>query len=528
MRRLLSSLALGGSLLAGQPGVATSAPQPAHRWWGPLFADFNLTLQYGNATEAVGPIWGTRDTDGTHSWRLSPILSGESEPQLERTEWECLYPCLSYDRFGTEWKLQFLQMLSFSGGSTLDGDIKQRQTLFPFFFRQHSAGGTNDYLAIAPLFGHLRNRLFRDEVRFALFPLWLQTRKRDVTTDNLVAPFFHRRRGGGVSGWQFWPVFGTETKVPTLRTNVIDEAELVPGHRRHFFAWPFVLLDRNGLGGPNPTTNVFFFPTHLRTRSPEMDHTWWLFFSHRNHRARQFEEWAYPWPFLGHARGPGKHANRIWPLWGSATNASQQSDFIAWPFYTHKGVTSPTFNRQRHRFLYFAYSDLIEEDRANRTALRRRDLWPLLAWRRDHANRERLQLLAPLEGIFPHNKSIERLYSPLWSVWRSESDPTTRSRSQSFLWNLWRHESRADSSRSSVLFGLVQTHRTDGHRHWRILGFGPKPALTSPQGPAPTNSPARSTTQVIRAHTPPRAFLTLESRSTGPARPTPNVASTAR
>lgn len=504
---LLAGLALqvlGQPTAPARTGEKAPAATPLEtpRWWGPLVTEFDLTLQPGTGTEAIGPFWASRESDGVSTWRLSPLISGEREPILERSEWEFLYPLVTYDRFGTEWKMQILQMLHFSGGSTLDGDIKKRQTLFPFYFRQESSSGTNDYLAIAPFYGHIRNRLFRDEVKFVLVPLWLQTRKREVITDNYLAPFFHRRHGGGVEGWQFWPVAGHETKPPTIRTNVIEEPEIVPGHDRTFFAWPFFFSERNGIGGPNPTTNLFLFPLYLRTRSPAVDHTWWMFFSHRTNRVAQFSEWGFPWPILGRARGPGRHGDRIWPLWGKSTNATQVSDFAAWPLYIHKRSTSGILDRERFRFLYFAYSDLREEDTSTGDAFRRRDLWPLFTWRHQRDGRERLQVLAPVEGIFPSNKTIERLYSPMWSVWRSEANPATASRSQSLLWNLWRREQQADYTRSSTLFGLVQTERTPGRRTWRVLGLGSRQ-----QKPPPTPTPPKVRTSALRRVGPPRSFL---------------------
>lgn len=503
-------LHLGGVLLVlgGAPqalpqspgGNATNAPVAPEsssrrsndpgRWWGPLLAEFDLTLHPGTGIDAAGPIWGRRESDGISTWRFSPVIAYESEPMVERTEWEFLYPLVSYDRFGTEWKVHLLQMAYLSGGGTVDGEIKERQTIFPFFFRQSSTRETNDYIAIVPFYGRLKNRLFRDEVRFAALPIWLETRKRGVVTENWLFPFFHTRRGGGVSGWQVWPLVGHETKEPTVRTNVIDEPEVVPGHQRWFTLWPFVLSDRSGLGGPNPVTNLFLFPTHLRTRSPQMDHTWWFFFTHRTNRVAKFEEWAYPWPFFGHARGPGKHANRIFPLWGRAASATQQSDFVGWPFYTHRRTRNGTLDRERHRLLYFGYSDLREEDTASGKAFRRRDLWPLFTWRHERDGRERLQILAPIEGILPNNKSVERLYSPVWSVWRHESNPGTQSSAQSFLWNLWRREKRGDDTRASAVFGLVQTQKLDGRRTWRILGIGPRAKPFNPPA-APTGASPR-------------------------------------
>lgn len=490
-----SSLGWATALLlaVGQGPVSASE---ADRWWGPLFSEFELTVNPGRGQEALGPIWGSEKTDELSLWRISPLISGVREPDLERTEWEILYPLATYDRFGTEWRLQFFQMLNFAGSESLDGEVKRRQTLFPIYFRQQTSSGTNDYLAVLPIYGHLRNRLFRDEVRFLLVPLWAQTRKRGVTTDNYLLPFFHVRHGGGVKGWQFWPVLGTETKVITVRTNVLDELEPVPGHRRHFFAWPLFFNETTGIGSANPATNLYAFPVYLRTRSPAMDYDWRLFFSHRTNRVARYEEWTAPWPFIGKARGPGKRALRFWPLWGHATSGILTSDFIAWPFYVHKKLDSPPLERERHRFLYFAYSNLREEDMETGRAYRRRDLWPLFTWRHEKDGSERLQVLAPLEGILPHNKSVERLYSPLWSIWRQETQPATEFRSQSFLWNLWRREQRAGHSRTSLFFGAVQTSKAaDQRRTWRVFGLGPRPVQPVPAKPSDTVSPAATSSR---------------------------------
>ena len=64
-----------------------------------------------------------------------------------------------------------------------------------------------------PLYGHLQNRLFRDEIFFVLFPVYGESRKRDVVTDNYLYPFFHLRHGeacrAGNSGR--WSAMNTRT-----------------------------------------------------------------------------------------------------------------------------------------------------------------------------------------------------------------------------------------------------------------------------------------------------------------------------
>ncbi len=467
--------------VAGEWPNTAAAPPPWHPF-GPLFSDVSLALAPGNGMEALGPLWATYEADDVRSWRIAPLFSRELDPISDRDEWDVLFPLSTYDRFGTEWQVQFLQMLRFSGGASVDGDIKRRQTLFPLYFRQHSRSGTNDYLAIIPFYGHVRNRLFRDEVRFVLPPLWVESSKRGMVTKNFLFPVFHVRTGAGTTGWQAWPLLGAESRSPSVRTNALDEPEVVPGHSLKFLAWPFLLHEKAGVGGPNPTTNFFAFPWYLRTRSPQMDFTWWMGFSHRTRRADNFEEWAYPWPFLGHARGPGKHADRFFPFWGKATNATQQSDFLLWPLYTHRRLQSGTLDRERFRILFMGYSSTREEDTTTGRAAKRRSLWPLFTWRRQADGKERLQVMAPVEPAMPGNKSVERLYSPLWSVWRSESDPARKTASRSLLWNLWRHERSGAQSRASLLFGAIQSRTGPHGRSWRIMGL--------PLGSSPTQAPA--------------------------------------
>ena len=58
----------------------------------------------------------------------------------------------------------------------------------------------------------------------------------------------------------------------------------------------------------------------------------------------------------------------------------------------------------------------------------RTDVWPFFTHQRDYNGNARLQIFAPLEPILPASKSIERNYSPLWSVWRAENNPADRRR----------------------------------------------------------------------------------------------------
>lgn len=455
-------LAAGGCF-----GVVAEAPTQL----GPLNHESPTVRLPGTRFQAVGPLFsGESTTEGTW-WALPPLVTDFRDDTLERTHVDLLYPLVTYDRFGTEYRWQLLQWLSFAGGEGVAGEAKTRRNLFPFFFSQKSTNPTNDYFALLPIYGHLQNRFFRDESRFILFPLYVETKKRGVRTRNFPLPFVHVRDGGGVSGWQLWPALGHESKSPSWRSNAVEELELVPGHDKWFLAWPFCFRETMGLGSTNAVTNTSVLPLFSLQRSPGRDNTTflWPFFSVTDDRAQRFKEWGMPWPFLGWADGPGRTARRVWPLGGFSRSSTQQRDFVLWPGYTHRRINTDKLESERWRVLWFLYDQ--SEDRSKTTDVKRqrRDLWPLFTWRQDFEGRTRLQVLAPLEPHLKNNQSIERSYSPLWTLYLSEHNPARGMTSQSLLWNFWSRQVTTNSTQTSSFFGIVRTRRDETGRHWRFF-----------------------------------------------------------
>jgi hypothetical protein len=140
-----------------------------------------------------------------------------------------------------------------------------------------------------------------------------------------------------------------------------------------------------------------------------------------------------------------------------------------WPLYKFNRVTAEPLDRQRTRILFFLYSDLIEKNTARKTAKHRTDLWPLFTARRGHDGSERLQIFAPLEPLIPENEHIERLYSPIWSIWRSEKNGKTGAYSESFLWNLYRRDETKTEKKMTFLFGLFQYCADENGKHLRLF-----------------------------------------------------------
>src|SRR2546422_2453417 len=140
------------------------------------------------ATKGVVELVNRRPSCTERMGRIPPLGSLTRDPGTESVEFDFVYPLLTYDRYGEQYRWQFFQLLSFAGGPTQVESARNRFTIFPFYFQQRSSVPEENYTAVAPFYGHLKNRLFHDEIFFVMFPFYAETRKKDLITDNYVYP----------------------------------------------------------------------------------------------------------------------------------------------------------------------------------------------------------------------------------------------------------------------------------------------------------------------------------------------------
>jgi hypothetical protein len=442
------------------PSRAQSGPHA-----GFLFDRHALTLESGSRTEAVGPFFYEQQSELAQTWALPPFFSRTEWLGGEGCEYDIAYPLLTYDRYGQEYRWQLFQLLSFAGNQSQQEIPRDRFTIFPFYFQQRSADSNQNYTALFPVYGHLQNRIFRSEIDFALWPFYVKTIKRpsvlpeqtfltppgssrrprtgELTTYNYFLPFFHLRYGDGLFGWQFWPLLGHEHKDTITKTNSWGDAEKIPGHDKRFYLWPFYVQQQRGIGSENLERELLMFPFYDRLRSPLRDSTSYLTpfgVTITEDRGKKYREVDVPWPLVVFAWGEGKTTRRVWPLFSRAHTKGFESNFYLWPAYTYRRKRGETLDRERTRLFYFLYSRTTDKSTETGLSKSRTDVWPIFTHERAADGRTRLQIFAPLEPILPASKSIERNYSPLWSIWRAENNPVTGASSQSFLWNFYRRE----------------------------------------------------------------------------------------
>jgi hypothetical protein len=453
--------------------LAALASVQAEDWAnaGFLFDDVQLTLSTGHRVEVLGPLFYSEEKETAKTWAIPPLLSHHQDAGTDSDEFDFLYPLASLDRFGSEYRWHFFQLLSFAGGQNQEEQKARRFTLFPLYFQQRSPNSNENYTAFIPFYGHLKGRLLRDEIFFMMFPIFSETRKKDVVTENYLYPVFHLRRGNGLKGWQVWPLIGHEHKELTTKTNGFGDTQPVGGRDKWFALWPIYFNTYSELGMPNPQHQQAVLPLYNLHRSPLRDSTTviWPFFSHITDREKNYTEWQFPWPLVIFARGEGKTTSRIWPLFSQARSTNLESAFYLWPIYKYNRVHGDAVDRERTRILFFLYSDILQKNVQAGTAQRRIDVWPLFTHRRDYDGSTRFQALSLLEPLVPQSKSIERNYSPIWALWRSEKNAKTSATSQSLLWNLYRRDAAPDARKCSLLFGLFQYQSTPEGKRVRLF-----------------------------------------------------------
>src|ERR1700678_843964 len=160
--------------LACFAAVSALADQDGEFIAGPAFSSVKMTLDDGRYEDVGGPFFYSQLIDTQRQWAFVPLFCNTRTPEVDWEEWEFVYPLLDYRRFGPEYRLELCELLSFYGGRDQAADHIERFTVFPFYFQQLSSDSRLDYMAVVPFYGHLVNRLFHDDIRFIMFPLYAE------------------------------------------------------------------------------------------------------------------------------------------------------------------------------------------------------------------------------------------------------------------------------------------------------------------------------------------------------------------
>ncbi|MFQ5786431.1 MAG: hypothetical protein ACE5H1_00465, partial [Thermodesulfobacteriota bacterium] len=394
--------------------------------------------------DMLGPFITSKKNDVKSEYGFRPFFYVVKDKQRDSTEFDFLYPIATYDRRENDWWFQFLVYLLYYDSKQTQSDFVERElNIFPFIFSKKAEDKDNSYFALFPFFGNLKNKFYKDEINFVLFPLFLQTRNGEEIHQSFLWPFFGYYKGGGQSGFRFWPLFGYRKKKEKL-----DEK---------FALWP-IFMSRKKIfyGEVIKTFSIFPFYTSFETPDFTNKTYFWPFFNYVEDKKKGFKQLSAPWPFIGFTRGM-REGNRFFPFFASnrgergggrvvpiypqdskrskSQGYEDKDGFILWPIYRYNTITLEDYRRISKSILLIIFKDIKDEPIIeDGTSGRRISLWPLFSYKRDSNGNRTFQFISLLEPLVFGVDGLERNYYPLWRFfeWKKYSDGRTVT---SFLWN---------------------------------------------------------------------------------------------
>jgi hypothetical protein len=318
-----------------------------------------------------------------------------------------------------------------------------RRWLLPFYFQGRGAGGEN-YFALFPLGGTIREFLGRDDIAFVLFPLFGKSRVNEVKTTSVLWPVFSHTRGDGIARDRIFPIYG--------------KSALAGKYEKKFVFWP-IWNSAEYFYEDNPGKTWILFPFCGRAKM-EKESTFWIlppFFRFTD--GEEENRLLCPWPFIQKKESERHDKFYVWPLWGRDRyeGGLKHRNFVLWPFLWSERTEQAHLTKTRRMALPFFFSERgylkeegVPKDKQEMISNYWK-IWPLVSWQREgRTSRFRFLELWPIKNSAP----IERNWSPLWTLFkRTHKEDVVRSE---LLWFLWQSEHREnDQSREySLLKGL--------------------------------------------------------------------------
>lgn len=414
--------------------------------------DYRASEQAGyRSFHLLGPLFKFESIGGETEYALRPLFYRAAD-DADNAQTEILYP-LAVDRSQPDADyLNVLHLLNFDFGARERGSSNQFY-LFPFLFYGDDPE-FGRYAAFFPFGGRLHGWFGRDRIDFALFPLYSRTERGTTRTDNVLWPIFSRVTGEDESGFAVWPLYGESRKKGV--------------YRKQFALWPIYFREELRLDTDQPVSRLAVLPLWFEQDSPDRSRrdVLWPFFSWTQDRAGEYEQWDAPWPLVRITKGTSRHGLRLLPLYADETVGPRRSRWFLWPVYKIEDMETELLLRQRHRFLFFLYSDLAERKLDTGDEKRRVALWPLFDYHRENGV-SRLNALALLDPIFPDNLAIERSWSPLWRIYQQRWD-SQGNLVVSVLWNLYWYE-RQGEQKALELFPLFDYRQDLAETRLRLL-----------------------------------------------------------
>ncbi len=377
----------------------------------------------GAATSGLrlGPFFETaHDEAGSSMVAVRPFFSRETTPTNApdlRVETDVAWPLGISSRRDDHfyWRALLFYGMGVDDAPDSPGD-PSRFRLFPLFFTGHTLRG-EDYAAVFPLGGTIRNFLVFSEVSFFLFPIYAEGRTAGVEFRSVLWPFYLTRHGEHVDQLRVWPFYGeAEHRGKRITTT------------NRFVLWP-LWTETSSYGAVSGDGFVLFplFGHSHYEREKRGDEESWTFLPPLFSYGRGddgYRRLNAPWPFVRFLDMDDHHERHLWPLYGRSERRGLHRDYFLWPFFSKTRVDAGReTNSVTHVAmpLYFHREKSVADADGAITSRRAYSrLWPFFSYRDGDAG---VSFRFPELSLWSGSQQVERNWAPLWSFYTYRKKP---------------------------------------------------------------------------------------------------------
>jgi hypothetical protein len=385
--------------------------------------------RHGEETHArfLGPLIEWQRAADERFFAIRPLFA-VSRSAGATSRGELLYPLATWQQSADETSVRFLGLGSYVRRSSPQAErpYKRELTIFPLVF-YHSGPAVGTSLSLIPLYANLENFFGYERVQMLLFPLFLKLYEPLYERTWLPFPFLSRVGGRAGSGLRVWPLWGHTVLGADFESRYVGwpfsiRAVEHPGREDQVttrISWPFF----SSIDGPRIHSRSYafllIFPLYTKTVDLKSDR----------------EMTGFPWPFwtVERDRKTGERLTlRLTPFYEDRRTATMESVFYLWPFYRRHTGLGEDASYRRTDVLFLIYRDQHEGE--GESARQIRALVPLWVSRSDPGGGD-AQGLALLDGLFPTNEALQRLYAPLYRLYGQRS--RNGAAEHDLLWRMW-------------------------------------------------------------------------------------------
>jgi len=378
---------------------------------------------------ALGPLFEARSSaDGKSSlMAFRPLWSRKDAPGERASDF--VWPLSAWR---DSWPSKFQWVLLYYGVDDPDG--RYRHYFIPLWFCGTDEKGAF-YWGLWPVYGDVKDLIGYDRTSFALWPLYWRTERNGNAGEAYVWPIVNWESGPRADKFRVFPVYAyndvyaryyARNVLWPIYESVRSQNDSMPGEG--WMLWPF--YGRDSWGERSSWSAI------------------WPLFQYAERGESGFRTHC-PWPLFQYARSyerDGEYMLWLWPFWGQTLKADEDMSFFVFPLgWRLEDRGEKNLTRWLWLLPLYWTQSVYDKSGEERQFLHRR-FWPFASYTetKDSASIRALD-------IWPQRRmeSLERNWSPLWTLFSYDEDKT--SFSWDLLWGMLRgSESPSEGSRFAV------------------------------------------------------------------------------